>query len=162
MKIVIFSFILMLLICFVFTDLGYYIIAKGNWHRVYATGEHEKEKLVTCCVNPAKKTLVIYPKGKELWRRTYHHEMMHLRQIEDEGRFFFTVKYLAFLARYGYEKNPFEVEARNYGVNTALIELKYYTGKKYRGYDLELYMQYIAKLNLSEGNRSWKGYRSWK
>lgn len=40
------------------------------------------------------------------------HERVHLAQIERDGRIVFTIKYLYWLARYGYLKNPYEVEAR--------------------------------------------------
>ena len=40
------------------------------------------------------------------------HERKHLEQIERDGRILFSVKYLWWLARYGYWNNPYEVEAR--------------------------------------------------
>ena len=40
------------------------------------------------------------------------HEAKHLEQIERDGRFLFTLKYSYWLVRYGYWKNPYEIEAR--------------------------------------------------
>jgi hypothetical protein len=57
------------------------------------------------------------------WRRVYilpewegvdeiiAHERVHLEQIERDGPLKFTVLYLWWLLRYGYEKNPYEAEA---------------------------------------------------
>ena len=39
------------------------------------------------------------------------HEMVHLRQIQRDGPVCFTVRYFWWLARYGYRKNPYEIEA---------------------------------------------------
>lgn len=39
------------------------------------------------------------------------HERIHLDQIERDGPVKFTLLYLYFLVRYGYENNPFEIEA---------------------------------------------------
>ena len=41
------------------------------------------------------------------------HETIHARQIEKLGKFWFYFKYLAEHFKQGYEKNPFEVEARS-------------------------------------------------
>jgi len=40
------------------------------------------------------------------------HEKAHLEQIERDGRVLFSIRYLWWLARYGYWDNPYEVEAR--------------------------------------------------
>lgn len=40
------------------------------------------------------------------------HERKHLEQIERDGRLLFSIKYLYWLCRYGYQKCPYEVEAR--------------------------------------------------
>jgi len=40
------------------------------------------------------------------------HESEHLRQITEDGIFWFTVKYLYWLCKYGYLKNPYEIQAR--------------------------------------------------
>lgn len=57
------------------------------------------------------------------WRRVYvldvwcwderiiAHERVHLAQIDRHGPLLFTILYLYFLIRHGYERNPFEVEA---------------------------------------------------
>ena len=50
--------------------------------------------------------------GFEHDQRLLRHERKHLEQIERDGRILFSVKYLWWLARYGYWNNPYEVEAR--------------------------------------------------
>ena len=42
----------------------------------------------------------------------FRHELEHAYQQIREGRLRFYLKYLYYSLRYGYEKNPFEVEAR--------------------------------------------------
>ena len=42
------------------------------------------------------------------------HERQHVEQMRRDGRFLFTVKYLYFQLKYGYKKNPYEIEARRY------------------------------------------------
>jgi hypothetical protein len=44
-------------------------------------------------------------------RLTRVHELVHLRQIQRDGPVLFSLRYLWWLARYGYWKNPYEVEA---------------------------------------------------
>lgn len=39
------------------------------------------------------------------------HELVHIEQIERDGAFWFSVKYVWWLLRYGYRQNPYEVEA---------------------------------------------------
>ena len=39
------------------------------------------------------------------------HEMVHIEQIEREGPWLFSIKYLYWLARHGYRNNPYEREA---------------------------------------------------
>ena len=53
-------------------------------------------------------TLAAYEVDEE----TYAHEQRHLEQVERDGRFKFIFKYLWYNIRYGYENNPYEVEAR--------------------------------------------------
>lgn len=40
-----------------------------------------------------------------------YHETIHIAQMKRDGRICFSLKYLWWLARYGYEKNPYEIEA---------------------------------------------------
>jgi len=40
------------------------------------------------------------------------HELAHCRQMERDGRAVFLVKYSWWFLRYGYEQNPYEVQAR--------------------------------------------------
>jgi hypothetical protein len=39
------------------------------------------------------------------------HELVHIEQIERDGPVLFSVKYLYWLARHGYRRNPYEIEA---------------------------------------------------
>lgn len=50
--------------------------------------------------------------GHENNQRLLRHERCHLEQIERDGRILFSIKYLWWLARYGYWNNPYEIEAR--------------------------------------------------
>lgn len=46
------------------------------------------------------------------------HESVHLMQIERDGAVLFTIRVLWYLGRYGYDKSPYELEARRIsGVN---------------------------------------------
>lgn len=56
-------------------------------------------------------TIYVLP-GNEYDERLLRHERKHLEQIERDGRLIFSIKYLWWLARYGYWNNPYEVEAR--------------------------------------------------
>ena len=42
------------------------------------------------------------------------HENKHLLQMKQDGKFKFLVKYCYFAIKYGYHKNPYEIEARRY------------------------------------------------
>ncbi len=50
--------------------------------------------------------------GRESDQRLLRHERCHLEQIQRDGRLAFAVQYLWWLARYGYQANPYEIEAR--------------------------------------------------
>lgn len=39
------------------------------------------------------------------------HELVHARQIDRDGPVTFSIRYLYWLAKYGYRNNPYEVEA---------------------------------------------------
>ena len=56
-------------------------------------------------------TIYVLP-GYETNRALIRHEQCHLEQIERDGKLKFTVKYLWWLIRYGYLKNPYEAQAR--------------------------------------------------
>lgn len=56
-------------------------------------------------------TIYVLP-GHEHDKRLLRHERCHLEQIERDGRLLFSIRYLWWLARYGYWNNPYEVEAR--------------------------------------------------
>lgn len=53
--------------------------------------------------------------------KLYRHELQHCYQVASLGRLKFYAKYLWFQVRYGYKKNPFEVEA-NQRENDPLTE----------------------------------------
>ncbi len=57
------------------------------WRRIYVLGEHFDD---------------------EILRR---HEMIHIEQIERDGAVLFSLRYLWWLARYGYRQNPYEIDA---------------------------------------------------
>lgn len=52
-----------------------------------------------------------YPKDK-ITPTTHAHELVHVEQIERDGVLKFYPKYLWYQLRYGYKRNPYEVEAR--------------------------------------------------
>lgn len=41
----------------------------------------------------------------------YKHEYCHIKQVRREGRLKFIIKYLYYNIKYGYNNNPYEVEA---------------------------------------------------
>jgi len=61
---------------------------------------------------------VIYPfilfaqKPKEVPGWLWVHEHHHIIQIRRDGYWTFHIKYIWWLIKYGYENNPYEVEAR--------------------------------------------------
>lgn len=54
----------------------------------------------------------IFAVKKPLEGKLLDHEMVHMRQWEKGKWFGFFFKYLYYHFRYGYENNPYEVEAR--------------------------------------------------
>lgn len=50
--------------------------------------------------------------GHEQDQRLIRHERKHLEQIERDGRWKFSLKYLWWLVHHGYHNNPYEIEAR--------------------------------------------------
>lgn len=44
----------------------------------------------------------------------YRHELIHLKQIAYYGKIKFLFKYIIFSIKYGYYKNPFELQAYKY------------------------------------------------
>ena len=44
--------------------------------------------------------------------RVMTHEARHIFQIKRDGKIVFALKYLYYLAKYGYKNNPYEVDAR--------------------------------------------------
>ena len=56
--------------------------------------------------------------GQEDNAALIRHEAKHLEQIERDGRWLFSVRYVYRLCRYGYLANPYEIEAREAEFNT--------------------------------------------
>ena len=56
-------------------------------------------------------TVYVLP-GHECNDRLLRHERCHLEQIERDGRIWFSLRYAWWLVRFGYWRNPYEVEAR--------------------------------------------------
>lgn len=56
-------------------------------------------------------TVYIRP-GYENDSRLVRHEKIHLEQMEKEGKFIFSIKYIWYILRFGYLDNPYEIEAR--------------------------------------------------
>lgn len=54
---------------------------------------------------------VVYHEGNFPEPETIVHELVHDRQRMRDGAAIFTLKYLWWWARYGYDRNPYEVEA---------------------------------------------------
>jgi hypothetical protein len=61
---------------------------------------------------------ITMPWGRVYMREEYYdhpelrgHESVHLAQIKRDGAIRFSIKYLYWLTKYGYRKNPYEVEA---------------------------------------------------
>lgn len=63
-------------------------------------------------IDPFFLNIMAYPAPYEISDSCYAHECCHLEQVSREGRLKFVCKYLWYNIRYGYYKNPFEVEAR--------------------------------------------------
>lgn len=53
----------------------------------------------------------IWIKGDSMDDRLFRHELQHCYQIDRRGRLNFYVTYVWYQIRYGYKKNPFEIEA---------------------------------------------------
>lgn len=45
--------------------------------------------------------------------KMHKHEACHIEQVKKEGRLKFIIKYLFYNIKYGYQNNPYEVEARS-------------------------------------------------
>jgi hypothetical protein len=62
--------------------------------------------------------IVIYPyilyslKEGKVPESLHRHELEHIKQVEREGWLKFYLTYLWYQVKYGYEKNPYEIEAR--------------------------------------------------
>jgi hypothetical protein len=56
-------------------------------------------------------TIYVMP-GYEHATWLIRHEIKHLEQIKRDGRIWFAIKYSYWFIKYGYHRNPYEVEAR--------------------------------------------------
>lgn len=56
------------------------------------------------------KTIYVLPEYID-WPELRQHELVHIKQIERHGPVKFTLLYIWYHIRYGYRKNPLEVEA---------------------------------------------------
>ena len=63
-------------------------------------------------IDPFLLTIYVLPPGYPLDKRLLAHEQKHVEQVERDGRTVFIAKYLFWLFKYGYKKNPYETEAR--------------------------------------------------
>ena len=64
-------------------------------------------------IDPLFLNILAYPKPYEITEATHAHEQAHIAQVKKDGRLKFIFKYLWYSIRYGYDKNPYEVEARS-------------------------------------------------
>lgn len=68
-------------------------------------------------VNPFSMVCHVLPEYFPVGNRLKAHEETHFTQIRREGILKFTLKYLFYLAKYGYRNNPYEIEARKAELN---------------------------------------------
>lgn len=54
----------------------------------------------------------VFTKAQSLSVATLRHEQVHVEQWRRHGLIVFAARYLWYHVRYGYEENPFEIEAR--------------------------------------------------
>jgi hypothetical protein len=59
----------------------------------------------------------------------YRHELEHCYQVKREGRLKFYATYLWYQIRYGYKKNPYEVEANEREFDALTEQEKQWRGK---------------------------------
>lgn len=96
---------------FVWTELPYGIILRLNHIRLHKL-HPEWDKAYSLVVHPFKKKILIYdPDYFGVEEHKILHEMCHLEQIERDGSFIFCIKYIYYTVRYGYSRNPYELEA---------------------------------------------------
>lgn len=80
-----------------------------------------KGRNYVCIVNPLTCRMHFKDKNRylqiDLDTTLYKHEECHILQIKREGKIKFLFSYLFMLIKYGYDKNPYEVEAREYENN---------------------------------------------
>lgn len=81
-----------------------------------------KGRNFVCIVNPFTCRMHFKDKARYLQIdidiQLFKHEVCHINQIKREGKFKFLFSYLFMLIKYGYDNNPYEVEAREYESNS--------------------------------------------
>lgn len=63
-------------------------------------------------IDPVFLNILTIGKPYQLSSSHYRHEERHIEQVKREGRLKFICKYLFYNIKYGYDNNPYEVEAR--------------------------------------------------
>lgn len=63
-------------------------------------------------VNPFSVVCHVLPEYIPVSPRLKAHEEAHFAQIRRDGKLAFIAKYLFYMLKYGYHKNPYEIEAR--------------------------------------------------
>ena len=58
--------------------------------------------------------ILLRPSRKIVTDRLLRHEYQHILQVRQEGWFKFYLKYIWYNIKYGYFKNPYEVDARRW------------------------------------------------
>lgn len=77
------------------------------------------------CAIVFRKTIFLYNISKEEIEKNkalLNHELTHILQWRKHGILLFPLLYLYYSLKYGYNQNPFEIEARNNEENDRLIE----------------------------------------
>lgn len=63
-------------------------------------------------IDPFFLNIMAYPAPYEIPVSMHAHEVCHINQVKKEGKLKFVFKYLWYNIRYGYDNNPYEIEAR--------------------------------------------------
>ena len=71
-----------------------------------------KETADVAMIDPFTLRIYTLPVGYPLETEMALHEWRHIEQVRRDGCRRFILRYLKWLIRYGYEKNPYEIEAR--------------------------------------------------
>lgn len=125
----IFAFIVMLTIFIYYKKIKMvkkvndYVCVYRSWLTILlrVITKFSKDRNFVCIVNPFTCRMHFKDKNRYLQidmdTTLYKHEECHIKQIKREGKIKFLFCYLFMLIKYGYDKNPYEVEAREYENN---------------------------------------------